>query len=166
MLEDGTQGTSKGDGLVQLLDKFGNAYSAVRGYNSGDVGPSGDLGDAIGATKCYVSDIANRMMGWVSAPSKCDEDASTVSQSAGTPGQAESDGSDATSGQQQEQPPSDSGSSQQSSSVTDSATGSSTGSSTSGANSDGTFSGGHWDINGNYVKGDTPPTKRKIVFKG
>lgn len=137
MIKDGTQGTPKGDGLVQTLDKFGNAYSAARGYNSGDVAASGDLGDAIGATKCYVSDVANRLTGWVKAESKCDEDSIEAPQSSGTDGQTKSDGNVPQDGQQQ----SSADDAQQDSS------------STSGANSDGTFTGGHWDINGNYVKG-------------
>lgn len=72
MIQDGTQGTSHGDGLVQVLDKFGNAYAAARGYNSGDVAESGNLSEAIGATSCYASDIANRLTGWVKAPTKCE----------------------------------------------------------------------------------------------
>lgn len=71
MLVDGAQGTEHGKGLVQYLDLFGNAYAAARGYNSGAVAPSGDLSDAIGATSCYASDVANRLLGWVKAPTKC-----------------------------------------------------------------------------------------------
>lgn len=73
MIRDGTQGTPYGDGLVQLLNKHGNVYEAARGYNSGSIAASGDLSDANGATACYVSDIANRLTGWVDAPSKCTE---------------------------------------------------------------------------------------------
>lgn len=71
MLLDGTDGTQHGKGLVQYLDIFGNPYAAARGYNSGAVAPSGDLSDAIGATTCYASDVANRLLGWVKAPTKC-----------------------------------------------------------------------------------------------
>lgn len=71
MIHDGTQGTPYGDGLVQNLNKYGNVYKAARGYNSGSIAPSGDLSDANGATACYVSDIANRLTGWVDAPSSC-----------------------------------------------------------------------------------------------
>ncbi|KAK5117853.1 hypothetical protein LTR85_008627 [Meristemomyces frigidus] len=73
MVQDGTQGTSAGDGLVQNLDNYGNAYSAARGYNSGYIPKSGNLSEAAGATACYVSDIANRLTGWVNATSTCTE---------------------------------------------------------------------------------------------
>ncbi|KAI5359367.1 putative transglycosylase SLT domain 1, Lysozyme-like domain superfamily [Septoria linicola] len=138
MIKDGTQGTPKGDGLVQVLDRFGDAYSAARAYNSGDVAKSGDLSDAIGATPCYASDVANRLTGWGEAKSKCDDEKPGVAQSEGSEGQSQSDAG--TSGQQS-----------QDTSVQST---SSDSSSTSGANPDGTFSGGHWDINGNYVKDD------------
>jgi hypothetical protein len=73
MVQDGTQGTnqSAGYGLVQNLDLYGNAYTAARGYNSGYLPPSGNLSEALGATACYVSDIANRLTGWANATSKC-----------------------------------------------------------------------------------------------
>lgn len=38
---------------------------------SGYVPNSGDLSEKAGATACYVSDIANRLTGWVRAESKC-----------------------------------------------------------------------------------------------
>ena len=71
MVQDGTQGTKYGDGLVQNLNRYGDPYSASRGYNSGHIAPSGDLSDAAGATACYASDVANRLMGWVNADSTC-----------------------------------------------------------------------------------------------
>ncbi|CAK4031070.1 Hypothetical predicted protein [Lecanosticta acicola] len=71
MIQDGTQGTKKGDGLVQLLNMYGNPYSAARAYNSGYVPKSGDLSEAAGATACYASDVANRLTGWVQATSSC-----------------------------------------------------------------------------------------------
>lgn len=77
MVQDGTQGTGGnegGDGLVQNLDLYGNAYSAARGYNSGYVPKSGNLSEAAGATACYVSDIANRLTGWANATSTCPGD--------------------------------------------------------------------------------------------
>ena len=73
MIQDGTQGTPHGDGLVQTLNQYGNAYAAARGYNSGAVAKSGDLSDALGATTCYASDVANRLTGWVKAQTKCSE---------------------------------------------------------------------------------------------
>lgn len=158
MIKDGTQGTKSGDGLVQLLDKFPDAYSAARGYNSGDVVKSGDLSDAIGATPCYSSDVANRLMGWVDADSDCEQKVANVPQSSGTDAQSQSDG---TSQQQQpsstqwEQPAQQSSSSQQQS-TSDSQQQSSSSTSSSSTFSDGTnggtYSGGHWDTSGNYVK--------------
>ncbi|KAK4495003.1 hypothetical protein PRZ48_013330 [Zasmidium cellare] len=71
MIQDGTQGTKKGDGLVQLLNMYTNPYSAARAYNSGLIAKSGDLSDGAGATACYVSDVANRLTGWVNAKSTC-----------------------------------------------------------------------------------------------
>lgn len=68
MIEDGVNGTPSGDGLKQLLAKAGGNtvsafYKAARMYNSGSIDPSGNLQDGI-ATHCYVSDIANRLLGW------------------------------------------------------------------------------------------------------
>ncbi|EME81440.1 uncharacterized protein MYCFIDRAFT_198164 [Pseudocercospora fijiensis CIRAD86] len=57
--------------LVQYLDQYPDAYSAARAYNSGAVAASGDLSDAMGAAKCYASDVANRLTGWVKAESRC-----------------------------------------------------------------------------------------------
>ena len=71
MVQDGTQGTTDGAGLVQNLNLYGNPYSAARGYNSGYIPKSGDLSEAAGATACYVTDIANRLTGWVNAKSTC-----------------------------------------------------------------------------------------------
>ena len=48
-------------------------YYAARIYNSGSIPNKNDLGNAGGATNCYVSDVANRLTGWVSATSKCTE---------------------------------------------------------------------------------------------
>jgi hypothetical protein len=74
MIQDGVQGTKYGDGLVQLLNIYGDPYSAARGYNSGYIPKSGDLSEAAGATACYVSDVANRLTGWVNAKSTCPGD--------------------------------------------------------------------------------------------
>lgn len=75
MIEDGVNGTPSGDGLKQLLAKAGGNttaafYKAARMYNSGSVDPSGDLGKGI-ATHCYVSDIANRLLGWSEGVGGC-----------------------------------------------------------------------------------------------
>jgi hypothetical protein len=39
-------------------------YPALREYNSGSVN-NGNLSDGMGATASYVSDVANRLTGWV-----------------------------------------------------------------------------------------------------
>ena len=75
MIEDGTAGTSSGDGLQQLLAAQANTdvsrfYRAARAYNGGSVDPSGDLGRGC-CTLCYASDVANRLTGWVDAPHTC-----------------------------------------------------------------------------------------------
>ncbi|KAI4283148.1 MAG: hypothetical protein L6R38_002371 [Xanthoria sp. 2 TBL-2021] len=62
MVRDGTEGTKDGDGLKQLLQKYGNYYEAFRGYNSGSVN-KGNLNDPVGATGDYVQKAANRLMG-------------------------------------------------------------------------------------------------------
>lgn len=74
MVQDGTQGTRTGDGLVQNLIYYHNAYAAARGYNSGTMPLSGNLSEAEGATACYVSDLANRLTGWTNAETKCHEE--------------------------------------------------------------------------------------------
>ena len=62
MVRDGTEGTRDGDGLKQLVERYGNYYEAFRGYNSGSVNQS-DLNDPVGATGDYVQKAANRLMG-------------------------------------------------------------------------------------------------------
>ena len=62
MVRDGVEGTKFGDGLTQLVRRYGNVYAALRGYNSGSVDQS-NLSNGLGATNSYVSDIANRLMG-------------------------------------------------------------------------------------------------------
>ncbi|KAK3650914.1 hypothetical protein LTR56_005965 [Elasticomyces elasticus] len=75
MIQDGTGGTSSGDGLEQLLEQQGHTdvsrwYRAARMYNGGSIDPSGDLGKGC-CTLCYASDVANRLTGWVNAPHGC-----------------------------------------------------------------------------------------------
>jgi hypothetical protein len=75
MISDGTAGTDAGEGLAGCLNTAQGSgaqafYQAARIYNSGSVDASGDLGAGI-ATHCYASDIANRLMGWVSATTTC-----------------------------------------------------------------------------------------------
>jgi hypothetical protein len=62
MVMDGTMGTNCGDGLMQLIQRYGYIYSAFRAYNSGSVNKA-DLSDGLGATARYVSDCANRLRG-------------------------------------------------------------------------------------------------------
>ncbi|KAL4733614.1 hypothetical protein BDV11DRAFT_199739 [Aspergillus similis] len=77
MIKDGTEGTSDGDGLKQCLEQAGgsgdaaNFYAAARIYNSGSIAASGNLGQGI-ATHCYSSDVANRLTGWSTGPSTCE----------------------------------------------------------------------------------------------
>jgi hypothetical protein len=75
MIRDGVAGTASGDGLVQTFKQAPGSraaayYGAARIYNSGSIAPSGDLGEGI-ATKCYSSDVANRLLGWVYATKAC-----------------------------------------------------------------------------------------------
>lgn len=80
MIEDGTEGTSSGDGLEQLIAQSQAAlglgiaprvyYSAARLYNSGSIDYS-NLDNGLGSTNCYASDVANRLTGWVLATRTC-----------------------------------------------------------------------------------------------
>ncbi|KAL1965838.1 hypothetical protein VTN77DRAFT_5159 [Rasamsonia byssochlamydoides] len=78
MISEGTAGTSTGDGLANCLNEAPGTsaqafYQAARIYNSGSIASSGDLGAGV-ATHCYVSDVANRLTGWVNAPHGCNLD--------------------------------------------------------------------------------------------
>ncbi|KAM3447656.1 hypothetical protein MY3296_008501 [Beauveria thailandica] len=75
MIADGVTGTASGDGLKQILRQVGGSdvsryYKAARIYNSGSIASSGLLEDG-GATHCYASDIANRLIGWSRGPTRC-----------------------------------------------------------------------------------------------
>ena len=76
MIRDGVAGTREGRGLAQILNDAGTSdpdiafYRAARIYNSGSVEVEGCL-ECGGATHCYVSDVANRLTGWVFADSTC-----------------------------------------------------------------------------------------------
>jgi hypothetical protein len=76
MITDGTTGPQ---GLQQCLGaapagktQAEGFYQAARFYNAGLSSGVSDLG-APGATRCYASDIANRLTGWndLSTPSGC-----------------------------------------------------------------------------------------------
>ena len=77
MCEDGVVGTTKGLGLSQIAAQMGYGvsgaqkwYEVARVYNSGSMAPDGNLGED-GATDCYCSDIANRLIGWTEGESQC-----------------------------------------------------------------------------------------------
>jgi len=87
MVQDGVGGTANGDGLaaylnqveqrarnVNIADVDGASaqvyYQAARLYNSGSIDYS-DLSQAFQSTTCYASDIANRLTGWMFAPTQC-----------------------------------------------------------------------------------------------
>jgi hypothetical protein len=77
MIKDGTSGTSSGDGLQQILAGIGGTdvsmyYQAARIYNSGSIDGTKNLGAGI-ATHCYASDVANRLTGWTTAASTCNQ---------------------------------------------------------------------------------------------
>lgn len=71
MVQDGTQGTKEGAGLVYGLNEFGDPYTAARYYNSGEISDDGNLSEARYGVPCYVSDVANRLTGWITAESTC-----------------------------------------------------------------------------------------------
>ncbi|KAJ5095287.1 hypothetical protein N7532_007578 [Penicillium argentinense] len=76
MIRDGTTGTAGlQDCKLQVGGDTDDAtayYKAARCYNSGSIASSGNLGQGI-ATHCYASDIANRLLGWATGPSHCQE---------------------------------------------------------------------------------------------
>jgi len=72
-------GTAAGHGFAEDInaqaDVVGDEvaegyYRAARLYNSGAIDESGDLGKG-GATHCYASDLANRLVGWTDAAHGC-----------------------------------------------------------------------------------------------
>ena len=69
MIQDGTTGTSSGDGLLQILNRLSTSgaqkvYQAARVYNSGSIPADGNLSEG-GSTSSYASDIADRLGGCV-----------------------------------------------------------------------------------------------------
>ncbi|RDI88777.1 Uricase [Venturia inaequalis] len=91
MIRDGVAGTPAGDGLVQTMAKAGGYatstskyYVSARIYNSGSLAANGDLGAGI-ATHCYVSDVANRLTGWVYAKKACSLDGGSVDEAYDAP---------------------------------------------------------------------------------
>lgn len=79
MVRDGVKGTAAGPGIMgtiaQAKTLTGDAgaravYTGARIYNSGSA-TIANLNDGRGSTVCYASDVANRLVGWVQAPSAC-----------------------------------------------------------------------------------------------
>lgn len=73
-IQNGVTGTSSGAGLQQCISQshatdVSKYYKAARIYNSGSIASSGDLSDGEGATNCYSSDVANRLLGWIGSGS-------------------------------------------------------------------------------------------------
>jgi len=76
MVKDGTLGTAAGDGLEQCKkkqaagapDEASAWYRTARQYNGGSIAASGNLEEGC-CTLTYASDVANRLVGWVHAPS-------------------------------------------------------------------------------------------------
>lgn len=91
MIREGVAGTPAGDGLVQTMAKAAGGshgtskyYVSARIYNSGSLAANGDLGGGV-ATHCYVSDVANRLTGWVYAKKACSLDGGSVDSSYDAP---------------------------------------------------------------------------------
>lgn len=76
MIKDGTEGTASGDGLSQCIGESGSSgvdkyYKGARIYNGGINGwDKTNLGAGC-CTKCYSSDVANRLTGWHAGASGC-----------------------------------------------------------------------------------------------
>lgn len=79
MIRDGVKGTPAGPGMMGTIaqaktetnDAGSRAvYAGARIYNSGSATIT-NLNDGRGSTPCYASDVANRLVGWVQAPSAC-----------------------------------------------------------------------------------------------
>ncbi|KAJ6178517.1 hypothetical protein N7519_008978 [Penicillium mononematosum] len=110
MIQDGTAGTSQGDGLKQCYEaqsggEAAKYYKAARTYNSGSIDSSGNLGQGI-ATHCYASDIANRVRGWAGDVTECVESTiGTLTSAVGSAlGSADDDSSSSSSSTAAEQP--------------------------------------------------------------
>lgn len=79
MIRDGTAGTSSGAGIQGTIQQAASAtgdssvreyYAGARLYNSGSADYS-NLDNGLGSTACYSEDVANRLTGWILAPSNC-----------------------------------------------------------------------------------------------
>lgn len=65
--------TNSGSGSLGArgMDEAMLYYQAARIYNSGSLPPDGDLSAPTGSTRCYVSDVVNRLMGWTGVERGC-----------------------------------------------------------------------------------------------
>lgn len=103
MIKDGVEGTSAGAGLKELVAQYGGSndaasyYKAARAYNSGSVASDGNLGQG-GATPCYSSDIANRLLGWATGSSSCNSNIVSTLLSSNWAGAGDSGSSSGSSG--------------------------------------------------------------------
>jgi hypothetical protein len=79
MIREGTGGTPDGNGLAGTINQAqadtgaSDArafYAGARVYNSGSANYQ-DLNDGRGSTKCYATDVANRLTGWTLAATGC-----------------------------------------------------------------------------------------------
>ncbi|KEF52297.1 uncharacterized protein A1O9_11537 [Exophiala aquamarina CBS 119918] len=70
MIHEGVRGTMDGDGIAGVLNKVATCDDAGQ-YISGSIPDETRLEIAGLSTACYASDIANRLTGWVVAPSQC-----------------------------------------------------------------------------------------------
>lgn len=67
----GSVSTGMGVPSVKQTDEAILYYQAARIYNSGSLADDGDLSSPTKSTRCYVSDIANRLQGWTGASKSC-----------------------------------------------------------------------------------------------
>lgn len=67
------EGTDPGSGVsdAMQLDEAMLYYQAARIYNSGSLPADGDLSAPTASTRCYVSDVVNRLLGWTGAGGSC-----------------------------------------------------------------------------------------------
>ena len=74
MVQDGTQGTQWGCRIGAEPEPLRELHFPQReAIIPATFRKNGNLSEAAGATACYVSDIANRLTGWVRAPSDCQD---------------------------------------------------------------------------------------------
>lgn len=68
-----TNGTSNSASAISArpIDQALLYYQAARIYNSGSLSADGDLSSPTGSTRCYVSDVVNRLLGWTGAGGSC-----------------------------------------------------------------------------------------------